>query len=79
MSAEMPTFQSAQYEGKKMKNRHYYFGIFDKRNGKTFEDKISEINEEENKNSVRYISVSSTAALLIRMGIKCYELARREK
>ena len=63
-----------------MKNRHYYFGVFDKRNGKTFEDKISEINREENKNSAdRYISVSSTAALLLRMGIKCYELTRRKK
>jgi len=62
-----------------MKNRHYYFGVFDKRNGKTFEDKISEINREENEMYDEKISVSSTAALLIRMGIKCYELARREK
>jgi len=62
-----------------MKNPHYYLGIYNKNTGKTFNDKISEINREENEMYDEKVSVSSTAALLIRMGIKCYELTRREK
>jgi len=62
-----------------MKNPHYYLGIYNKNTGETFNDKISEINKVENESTDEKISVSSTAALLIRMGIKCYELTRRKK